>query len=481
MTGKLPVFFCCLLLLGTARSQVPAIGGRLRVAVERLEKDSSMRHAIISLCVREAGTNRVIFERNAQVGVAPASCQKLLTSVAALDLLGPDYRYRTRVGYRGTVTDGALNGDLYIAGSGDPTLGSWRWDSTKEEVVLGRWVRMVQLAGIKSYTGTIILDDRTWGTDAVPGGWIWEDIGNYYGAGAWGLDWRENQYDVRLQAGESVGDPVKITNLADLVKREMPVWINELTTGPAGSGDNSYIYQPPYGEFAILRGTAPLQKEETVISGSLPHPARHVALLWKDALKKAGIIRAGDKFTSGGIRAELALEPADSTIHPDNWIGESVSPALDSINYWFLRRSINLYGEALVKTLALEKKGVVSTEGGVGVVKDFWAGHGIDRAALHILDGSGLSPQNRVTTDALVKVLQYARTRPWFKAFYNSLPMFNGMHMKSGSIGGARSFSGYQTGADGKEYVFSIIVNNYDGSSGEAVKKLYGILDNLKK
>jgi len=234
-----------------------------------------------------------------------------------------------------------------------------------------------------------------------------------------------------------------------------------LKTGPAGSGDNAYIYLPPNGNVAFVRGTAPLQKEERVISGSLPSPSRQVCVLLAEALTKK----------------EGAPSAAGDTV----WIGGSDSPPLDSINYWFLRRSINLYGEALIKTLALEKTGVASTEGGVTVVQDFWSGHGIDREALHIIDGSGLSPQNRVTTDALAHVLEYARSRPWYHSFYNSLPMFNGMHMKSGSIGGARSFSGYQMGADGKEYVFSIIVNNYDGSSGEAVRRLYEVLDILKK
>ena len=97
-----------------------------------------------------------------------------------------------------------------------------------------------------------------------------------------------------------------------------------------------------------------------------------------------------------------------------------------------------------------------------------------------MIDGSGLSPQNRVTTHAEVKVLQYARTRTWFNAFYNALPEYNGMKMKSGSIGGARAFAGYHTAKDGRQYTFSIIVNNYDGSSSDIVKKMYGVLDLLK-
>ncbi|HEV9036725.1 MAG TPA: D-alanyl-D-alanine carboxypeptidase/D-alanyl-D-alanine-endopeptidase [Puia sp.] len=461
MMYRFTILLFCLFMGKFAYPQRPSLEGRLREAMDRLEKDSSMRHAIVSLCVLDGGTGTVLFERNSQVGLAPASCQKLFTSVAALDLLGPSYRYKTRLGYKGKITGGLLHGDLVLAGSGDPTLGSWRFDSTKEEVVLGRWIRAIRSAGITSYDGSIVVDEGAWGTDAVPGGWIWEDIGNYYGAGAWGLNWHEDQYDVRLQAGKAVGDPVTILNQSDLERTVCPTWVNELKTGPAGSGDNAYIYLPPNGNVAFVRGTAPLQKEERVISGSLPSPSRQVCVLLAEALTKK----------------EGAPSAAGDTV----WIGGSDSPPLDSINYWFLRRSINLYGEALIKTLALEKTGVASTEGGVTVVQDFWSGHGIDREALHIIDGSGLSPQNRVTTDALAHVLEYARSRPWYHSFYNSLPMFNGMHMKSGSIGGARSFSGYQMGADGKEYVFSIIVNNYDGSSGEAVRRLYEVLDILKK
>lgn len=476
MMYRLTILALSLFVWELAFPQRQSVEGRLREAMNRVEKDSSMRHAVVSLCLLDARTGDVLFERNSQVGLAPASCQKLFTSVAALDLLGPAYRYVTRLGYRGKITGGLLHGDLVLGGSGDPTLGSWRFDSTKEQVVLERWMRAIRNAGITSYDGSILGDDGSWGTDGVPNGWIWEDIGNYYGAGAWALNWHENQYDVRLQAGGAVGDPVTIVNQSDLEKTLNSRWVNELKTGPAGSGDNAYIFLPPHGNIAFVRGTAPLQKEETVISGSMPWPAWKVSIQLGEVLEKQGVLHTG--FPIEQLPTASFME---TSMSPDRWIGESVSPPLDSINYWFLRRSINLYGEALIKTLALEKTGTASTERGVAVLQDFWSQRGIDREALHIIDGSGLSPQNRVTTDALAHVLQYARSRPWYPSFYNSLPVFNGMHMKSGSIGGARSFSGYQTSADGKEYVFSIIVNNYDGSSAVAVRRLYEVLDVLKK
>jgi len=150
------------------------------------------------------------------------------------------------------------------------------------------------------------------------------------------------------------------------------------------------------------------------------------------------------------------------------------------MKYWFLKKSINLYGEAFIKTIGWEKGELGSTEKGIELVREFWAKHGIDKSAIHIIDGSGLSPQNRVTAESEVKVLQYAKTRPWYNSFYNALPETNGMKMKSGAIGGARAFAGYQAAKNGAEYIFSIIVNNYDGSSSEIVKKMYKLLDILK-
>jgi len=157
-----------------------------------------------------------------------------------------------------------------------------------------------------------------------------------------------------------------------------------------------------------------------------------------------------------------------------------MSPPLDSLNYWFLQKSINLYGEALIKTIAYQQAGTGSTDKGVEILRDFWSKNGIEKSAINIIDGSGLSPQNRVTTNALVTVLQYAKTRPWFNSFYNALPSYNNMKMKSGTIGGAKAYTGYHTAKNGTEYTFAIIINNYDADAGNIVPKMYKVLDELK-
>jgi D-alanyl-D-alanine carboxypeptidase/D-alanyl-D-alanine-endopeptidase (penicillin-binding protein 4) len=134
----------------------------------------------------------------------------------------------------------------------------------------------------------------------------------------------------------------------------------------------------------------------------------------------------------------------------------------------------------LIKTFNSDKTGLGSRDTGIVKLKDFWKQKGIDPLELNLYDGSGLSPLNRVTTHAQVEVLKYARKQSWFSYFYNALPEFNGMKMKSGTISDVKGFCGYQKAKDGKEYIFSFIVNNYSGMSLSLVNKMYKVLDFLK-
>jgi D-alanyl-D-alanine carboxypeptidase/D-alanyl-D-alanine-endopeptidase (penicillin-binding protein 4) len=324
---------------------------------------------------------------------------------------------------------------------------------------------------ITDITGNVIINDSAFSIQPVPGGWIWDDMGNYYGAGCHAVNWHENQYDLYLQPGKSEGDSTYIVRIEPEVLDSR--LINHIITGKKGSGDNGYIYLPPYSEFGFTLGTIPPGDEPFAISGAYPD----ACMPFIHHLQR---IFLGERIHVDGTyyeKSEINKIKGRSMQHE---LITLLSPPLDSINYWFLKKSINLYGEALVKTMAYEKNGFGTTDKGVDIVRSFWSEHGIDKSAVNIIDGSGLSPQNRVTSDAEVKVLQYAKTRPWFSAFYNALPEYNGMKMKSGSIGGARAFAGYHTAKDGKEYIFSIIVNNYDGSAGDVVKKMYKVLDVLK-
>ena len=157
-----------------------------------------------------------------------------------------------------------------------------------------------------------------------------------------------------------------------------------------------------------------------------------------------------------------------------------VSPTLDSINFWFLKKSINLYGEAFVKTIALQNNKPGSTDSGINIIRNYWNKRGIEKSALKIIDGSGLSPANRLTTDALVRILQFAKQQSWYPSFYNALPEMNGIKMKDGYIGGVRSYAGYVTLKSGTSLCFAFIVNNFDGSPALAREKIWKVLDLLK-
>jgi D-alanyl-D-alanine carboxypeptidase/D-alanyl-D-alanine-endopeptidase (penicillin-binding protein 4) len=194
-----------------------------------------------------------------------------------------------------------------------------------------------------------------------------------------------------------------------------------------------------------------------------------------DTLVKRGFPREWNNTTV----TKFSNHPVPSSI---TYFHTESSPTLDSISYWFLRRSINLYGEALAKTLALQKGKTASSDNGADVIRDHWKEKkiGIDPSELNMQDGSGLSPQNRVTTHAQVAILQYAQQQPWFTGYFAGFPEFNGMKLKSGTIGGAKGFCGYHTSKNGKQYIVSFIVNNYNGSSSTMVQKMYKVLDVLK-
>ncbi|GEO10217.1 D-alanyl-D-alanine carboxypeptidase/D-alanyl-D-alanine endopeptidase [Segetibacter aerophilus] len=456
---KLVQSITLLIVFGFASGQ--GISKKLQDAVKTLEMDDQLKSGMLAFYVVDQKTGSVVLNENGTIGLPFASSQKVLTSVAALELLGTTYRYQTTLAYNGEIQNGTLTGNIYVNGSGDPTTGSWRYDQTKEQAVLNKWIKAIKQAGINRINGSIIINNN-WGTYSVPGGWIWDDIGNYYGAGATGFNWRENQYDIKLKSGNSVGD--KVTIVATLPRLRDVNLISELTTGRAGSGDNAYIYLAPYSSIGYIRGTIPPNENAFTISGSFPDPAKQASNLFEEEFAKQGIVISPVSNAASGLNTSGNHE-----------LITHQSPPLDSINYWFLRKSINLYGEALAKTLGFEKKKEASTEAGVNIIKAFWKERGIEPTSINMKDGSGLSPQNRITAEALAKVMRYAKSQPYFNSFYNALPEFNGMKMKSGTIGGVKSFTGYVGG-----YTFAIVVSNFNGSSSEMVRKMYKLLDLLK-
>ncbi len=452
-------------LLLSNSNNAQSITQKIQKAFTAFEKDSQLKHAISSLYVIDANTGQVVFNKNSQIGLAPASTQKIITSVTAFELLGKDYRYKTDFYLSEKVGSNSI---IYIEPSGDPTLGSWRWEQTKEANVLHRITDAIRKQDRK-ISWPIIINAEGWNTESIPDGWIWQDIGNYYGAGADVLNWRENQFDLVLKSGSNVGDPVSIAGT-------IPASLNmnfESTAlaAPKQTGDNAYIYFQPSGDnYGIVRGTIPVNENKFIISGSMISPGSQFLSSLIDSIK-------GWYVKPESLEKVVLFKKYEKNVL---MIHSEVSPSLDSIIYWFNKKSINLYGEALIKTLAYKKTGFGSTDSGVVVVQNFWKEKGLDKDELGIVDGSGLSPLNRVTTHSQVEILKYAKKKDWFPYFKTALPEYNGMSMKSGTIRGVKGFCGYHKAKNGKEYIFSFLVNNYNGSASALVNKMYKVLDILK-
>ncbi|MFZ1528704.1 MAG: D-alanyl-D-alanine carboxypeptidase/D-alanyl-D-alanine-endopeptidase [Ferruginibacter sp.] len=446
----------------------------LSAAFTKLQADKQFAHAALSIYVLETKTGKIIFEKNAQLGMAPASCQKIITSATAFELLGKDFRFKTVLGYDGSISNGVLNGNLIITGYGDPSLGSDRWPQTKPGKLNDAVLSALQKAGINKVNGTVLVDDLRFGLQPMPDGWIWQDMGNYFGAGARGFNWNENQYDVFLKSGATVGSATAVAETRPTGFQAQ--LINLVTAAEKGSGDNAYLYAAPYSENIFSMGTIPAGENSFRISGAMPDAGNIFAMELAQFLvsKNRMNVSSAKSFS----KLLMSKQPLPKTVTSFDTIA---SPPLDSVNYWFLKKSVNLFGEAFVRAISFEKGKAGNIDAGISLIRDFWSGRGVEGSALKIIDGSGLSPANRLTAHSLVTVLQFTKTKNWFGSFYNALPEMNGMKMKDGYINGVRSYTGYVKSKNGVEYSFAFIVNNFDGSAGTVREKMWRVLDLLKK
>lgn len=464
-----------LVLLSVAQLGAQTVSSKLMKAYALFEKDEQLKFATASLYVINAKTGAVVFDKNSRLGLSPASTQKVITAATAMAMLGNEFRYETNF-YNALSIETPQENNLLVIGSGDPSFGSWRYAATKEDHVFTQLTNAIKEKKITGFNGSVIINDFLIDNEGIPNGYNWVDIGNYYGAGHYRLNWRENQYDIAFKTGEK-----GLSEIAS-VKPAIPGvdFDNQVTAGKKGSGDNAYIYFIPGSEKMVIKGTVPPNEKSFTISGAVPNPSKFFATHLIEYLEKP----------STGLKVKNGYQPKklnnaetgddDFAIYKLEPVYTHQSPTMDSIVYWFLRRSINLYGEALIKTVALHYKQKPSLDNGLKLLTGFWKTQGIDPHELNMYDGSGLSPSNRVTTKAQVAVLSFARDQKWFTQYKNAFPEFNGMKMKSGTIADVKGFTGYHTAKNGTEYIFSFLVNNYSGSSSSLVQKMYKVLNELK-
>ena len=188
----------CLHLLAGAQTPAP---------VKWLLQAPYMRGASFSLVVKDVQEGRTVYSYDTDRLQSPASVLKTVATATALEILGEDYRYPTTLEYDGILENGTLEGNLYIKGSGDPSLGSSHF-APGQNKFLSTWIAALQKAGIKHITGSVISDESIFDTEGVSIKWLREDMGNYYAPGSYGISIFDNMYKLSLQTGAAGTRPV---------------------------------------------------------------------------------------------------------------------------------------------------------------------------------------------------------------------------------------------------------------------------------
>ena len=453
----------CLHLLAGAQTPAP---------VKWLLQAPYMRGASFSLVVKDVQEGRTVYCYDTDRLQSPASVLKTVATATALEILGEDYRYPTTLEYDGILENGTLEGNLYIKGSGDPSLGSSHF-APGQNKFLSTWIAALQKAGIKHITGSVISDESIFDTEGVSIKWLREDMGNYYAPGSYGISIFDNMYKLSLQTGAAGTRPVLKGTEPDIPFIRFK---NYLKAAPVSS-DSAYIIGAPLDDVRYLYGVLPANWEAYVLKGDIPDPALYLARYLTDQLQQKGIrvdgspscyrIEVEENRWKKGERKEI-VTTYSSTLR-------EIASVCNHVSH-------NLYADALVKTVGLQYKPrrneMISSFGrGVQVVKEYWEKKGLDVFPLRMNDGSGLAPADKVSAGFMGELLVYMATESAVSdAFIASLPqagiegsvrnflkgskLQGKAHLKSGGITGVRSYAGYIT-KDGKTYAVAVFSNNY--------------------
>lgn len=468
----------CLHLLAGAQTPAP---------VKWLLQAPYMRGASFSLVVKDVQEGRTVYSYDTDRLQSPASVLKTVATATALEILGEDYRYPTTLEYDGILENGTLEGNLYIKGSGDPSLGSSHF-APGQNKFLSTWIAALQKAGIKHITGSVISDESIFDTEGVSIKWLREDMGNYYAPGSYGISIFDNMYKLSLQTGAAGTRPVLKGTEPDIPFIRFK---NYLKAAPVSS-DSAYIIGAPLDDVRYLYGVLPANREAYVLKGDIPDPALYLARYLTDQLQQKGIrvdgspscyrIEVEENRWKKGERKEIVT---------------TYSPTLREIASVCNHVSHNLYADALVKTVGLQYKPrrneMISSFGrGVQVVKEYWEKKGLDVFPLRMNDGSGLAPANKVSAGFMGELLVYMATESAVSdAFIASLPqagiegsvrnflkgskLQGKARLKSGGITGVRSYAGYIT-KDGKTYAVAVFSNNYSCPMSRMTRALEKLL-----
>lgn len=446
-------------LLLTLALSGPCRAEDFRAFADALLSTGPLAGASVGAVFAELDEGATVYARNPALRLIPASTAKLALTAAALDALTPDFRFRTsflaRKGERGR---GALSA-LVWRGSGDPSI-SGRGRSSSHEV-FDLWGASLTALGVRSVR-RLVLDGRAFEGPAVPPSWPPEELSYWYSAETSAIAFNDNCVDLRFIPGRQGRRPAVAMDPDFGYVRPR----NRATTGPPGSPftlDYRRDFAGNRVEFfgSIAAGDAPRSDYVAVHD-----PARFAG----EALRRAWRAAAGPRV-GRAVAWEKAGLPDDALEEVFAWESEPLPALIKVVN----TNSQNLHAEQLLKALGRRVEGRGSFDAGLAVVRRFLARAGLDDGDHRLVDGSGLSPEDRLTAGGLTRLLVHMSTRPDFEAFHESLavpgvdrsargrmrgePLASRMRLKRGTISGARNLAGYLVSRSGRRYAFAVLVN----------------------
>ncbi len=463
-----------LLLIPAFSTPVPVVS-----RIDEIIDSGDARSAFWGIFIQDLNTGRVLYSRNAEKAMLPASNQKIITTAIALDALGKDFRYQTKLYFAGSVEGSVMKGDLIIEGSGDPTFGS---TELGREDPLRSWARSLAGMGVKRIEGRIIGDDDTFDDRPYAEGWdidyVVSQASRKLGVSASGLSYRDNVIELNIQSS-GVGARPSITMIPDDYLEVR----NLAATSSRRRGWSLDVNRTLGTESVTIDGSVPRSYRSTI---NLPvtNPTAFTLHSFIQHLRQAGIEVEARLADIDDIRNLERIPDYDKA----KVLFVYASPPLSEIITVLNKESNNFYAEQIFRTVSWGG----SASGGERRIKEFFNRAGIDAENLSVRDGSGLSRKDMITPEALGKLLSYMYRHPEREAFVQSLARGGEarttlshrlqdlpVSAKTGSLEFVRTLSGYATTTDGDRVAFVIFANNYSIPSYRITQTIDLIIANI--
>jgi len=466
------VYAALVLLAPAAASAVPAAKSKKRAAPQTLAqrltwlaKRRPVAASEYAVVVARLGDAAPIVAVNAHRPLVLASTAKLFSSAAALDRLGEDYRFRTRL-YRDTEigADGTLPGRLIVVGGGDPAISGRLYDEDPL-AVFRPWAESLARQGIRAVRDGLLLDTSFFDDVKSHPDWPEGQEGRWYQAPVSAISYNDNVVLVRASGGLRPGRP------AVLGFHPAGPYLLSLISHVSTTASRTYVgVRRPAGSRTVVAAGSVGKNRIWTGDVTVPDPPLYFASAFTRVLADAGIrVEAPPVERSMPSAASDAAE-APTLLHTHE---TPILTVLSVAN----KRSQSFFSEQILKTLGAEKRGAGTWENGLAEITAFLQSLGLDPAAYQLADGSGRSRGNRTSARAYADFLQALATR-WahFGAFErtmavagdpdgtlrNRLPgaaTFGNVVAKTGSVSGVSTLCGYVTAKSGQRYVFSILIN----------------------